>query len=307
MPAKPIIVILGPTASGKTRLAVRLAAALKTEIISADSRQVFKEMNLGTGKDYTEYNYAGRQIPVHLIDLIEPGDDFHLTAFMEHFYRVYAEVEQRNRVPILCGGSGLYLEAVLKGFAFAFVPVDRERRKQWETKSKTELEEIFHALPETPFRKHADTSTHKRLIRGIEISEYLIQNPDYEKILPAFKPVVFGLNPPVSERRKRIEIRLKDRLSAGLVEEVQQLRLKISDEKLMRYGLEYKLITQYLRGDFGYDEMVRLLTIAIQQFAKRQMTYFRKLERDGCKIHWVDPDVAIQELIDHLEYKKDAG
>lgn len=304
--AKPIYVILGPTASGKTRLAVRLAAAMHTEIISADSRQVYKDMNLGTGKDYADYCYEGKQIPVHLMDVVEPGDDFHLTAFMEHFYRVYAEMEKRNLIPILCGGSGLYLEAVLKGFAFAFVPVDRERRKKREAWSKTEVETYFLALPETPYRKFADTSTQKRLIRAVEISEYLIEHPEFEKVLPAFEPIVFGLNPPVNERRKNIEIRLKQRLDAGLVEEVAQLRLRLSDEQLMRYGLEYKFITQYLRKEMSREKMVQLLTVAIQQFAKRQMTYFRKLEREGYQIHWVNHETPLADLL-AFQFEKAAG
>ncbi|MFA6261304.1 MAG: tRNA (adenosine(37)-N6)-dimethylallyltransferase MiaA [Bacteroidia bacterium] len=306
MNAKPIYVVLGPTASGKTRLAVRFAAALNSEIISADSRQVFKDMNLGTGKDYEEYIQEGRKIPVHLIDLAEPGEDFHLTAYMEHFYSVYAGLEKRNLIPVLCGGSGLYLEAVLKGFAYAFVPVDRDRRKDLEAFSKKELEEFFQSLPETPFRKLADTSTHKRLIRAIEISEYLIVHPEYEKILPAFRPIIFGLNPPVNERRKNIEIRLKQRLEAGLVEEVAQLRLRLSDEQLMRYGLEYKFITQYLRNEMSKEKMVQLLTIAIQQFAKRQMTYFRKLEREGYQIHWVNHETSLADLL-AVRNKKAAG
>lgn len=297
---QPLIVILGPTASGKTRLAVQLAGALGTEIIGADSRQVYRGMDIGTGKDLKDYVVSGRRIPVHLTDIAEPEEDFHLTAFLTHFYRVYDEIRAQGMVPVLCGGSALYIDSILRGYHFAFVPVNPEFRKQFEFRSRRELEQYFLLMPETAYTAVADTSTAKRLIRAIEINQYLLSGSESPRRLPVFEPVVFGINPPLATRRENIEKRLHQRLNEGLIGEVEQLLTRVSPEKLIRFGLEYKFVTLFLTGELPKDEMISRLTIAIQQFAKRQMTYFRKMERDGLTIHWIDYGMKESERLAYM-------
>ncbi len=285
-----ILVILGPTASGKTRLAVQVAHRLGGEIVSADSRQVYRGMDIGTGKDLSEYTVEGQLIPYHLIDIVDAGDDYNLHRYQQDFHRAVSDIQGRGRVPIICGGTGLYIEAVLKGHAYTAVPVDDNLRGELEALTDAELHWRFtqNLSPYTPL---ADTSTRKRLVRAIEIGTYLNAHPEAANQVhaPTYSHQIFGIDLPVEIRRQRITARLHERLKQGMVEEVEQLlQVGVSAKKLVFYGLEYKFITQYLIGELDYARMVMLLETAIHQFAKRQMTFFRKLERDGLSIHWLD-------------------
>lgn len=298
-----IIVLLGPTASGKTRLAANIAHLLNTEIISADSRQVYRNMNIGTGKDFDEYTINSNQIPYHLIDIVNAGDDYHLNAYMHDFYNAFDTITAKDKTPILCGGSGLYIDAVLKGFEYTGIPVVEKIRAELKSKTLTELEEIFTQLPHTSFHQVADTSTQKRLIRAIEIVMWLNNNKEKPlTALPKLQPLVFGLASERETRRSRIEQRLKQRLQNGLIEEVQSLlHAGVSAEKLFFYGLEYKFVIQYLHQEITYDYLAEHLTIAIQQFAKRQLTYFRKMEREGLKINWINAELSIEEQLEMVK------
>ena len=299
-----MITILGPTASGKTQLAVELASKIDGEIISADSRQVYRGMDIGTGKDLAIYQINGEKIPYHLIDIVDAGESYNVHRFQQDFQVAYDDIISRNKTPILCGGTGLYIEAVLKNFQFTAVPIDLVLREELEQKSTEELTEIFNQNPST-YTPFADISTRKRLIRAIEIGkmvngEWRMENGKLR--IENGESKIYGLNPPLETRRERITRRLQERLKNGLIEEVESL-LKggVPAEKLIFYGLEYKFITQYLQGDFTLEIMTERLNIAIHQFAKRQMTYFRKMERDGLDIQWV---TSIAEL-GLKKYKKD--
>lgn len=296
-----LLVVLGPTASGKTRFAAHLAAALHAEVISADSRQVFRGMDLGTGKDLHEYTVNGVQVPYHLIDIVDAGADYHLYRYQQDFFEVYDQIRMRHRLPVLCGGSGLYMESVLKGHAFVSVPVNDMLRNDLKGKTHGELTALFRSLPPTPYTQLADLSTAKRTARAIEICMYLKDHEWTGKANPALSALIFGLDPGLELRRKRIEERLRWRLAHGLVEEVQALLQKgLSAEKLIFYGLEYKFVVQYIQGELTYEEMQSRLTVAIQQFAKRQMTFFRKMERDGFTIHWIDASLPLEEQLSLL-------
>lgn len=282
-------VLLGPTASGKTKLAVQLAAELDGEIISADSRQVYRDMNIGTGKDLNDYVLHGKAIPYHLINIAGAGERYHVFAYQNDCLKVMADIRSRNKQPILCGGTGLYIDAVLRDFSYTQVPVDEGLRQELEKLEGLELLEMFKSI-DSPYRDKADLSTKKRVIRAIEISRYLEENAI--ELQPKLPPnITFGLNPPPEERRKRITKRLHERLEEGLVEEVENLvKNGLSYADLNYYGLEYKFVSRFLQGEMSYDKMVFHLNIAIHQFAKRQMTYFRKMEKDGLKIHWLDDE-----------------
>lgn len=296
-----LIVILGPTASGKTRLAARLAHALQSDVISADSRQVYRTMNIGTGKDYEDYIINEEPVNYHLIDIAEPGEKYHVHRFMQDFFRVFSELSAKGKIPVLCGGSGLYIDAVLRNFEFASVPNDHELRWNISYRSYEELLAMFREMPLTAYTPNADVSTAKRLIRAIEINHYLLHNQFIPPEYPALKPIIFGLNPLTEIRRKRIEARLRLRFEQGLVEEVKDLLARgIKEDDLLYYGLEYKFIVQYLRGEMSYAALEEWLAIAIQQFAKRQMTYFRKMEKDGHIIHWIDPELEINQQLKKL-------
>ncbi len=273
-----LIVVLGPTASGKTRLAAQLAYVQQTEIISADSRQVYKQMNLGTGKDYCDYTVDNTPVPYHLIDILEPGDQYHIDAFRKDFEAAYNLIRHKQKIPILCGGTGLYIDAILSNYTFTSIPVNAELRKELLPWSHENLLVHFHKMPTTNFTPLADTSTSKRLIRAIEINTYLSFHPAPVSQVIQYNPIIVGLLLPLEIRRERVAQRLHARLQQGLVQEVESLLLTVSPEKLIYYGLEYKFITEHLLGRYEYTEMVSRLTIAIQQFAKRQMTYFRKQE-----------------------------
>ncbi|MEA5260504.1 tRNA (adenosine(37)-N6)-dimethylallyltransferase MiaA [Arcicella aquatica] len=297
----PLIVILGPTASGKTHLAVQLAHIIDGEIISADSRQVYRGMDIGTGKDLDEFEIQGKKIPHHLIDIIDAGESYHIYQFQQDFQQAYNDILQRGKTPILCGGSGMYLEAVLKGYEFTAIPIDLPAREKLLEKSIEELLSIFEAH-KSIYSEKSDTSTKKRLIRAIEINLFLKNNPDF-KITPQNVPkaIIFGINPSVELRRERITKRLTNRLANGMIAEVQTLLAKgIPAEKLIFYGLEYKFITQYLNGETDYQTMFEKLKVAIHQFAKRQMTYFRKMENNGLIINWLSPELPFNKNIDTI-------
>ncbi len=284
-----MLVILGPTASGKTRLAVQLASQHNGEIINADSRQVYRGMDIGTGKDLAGYTLNGQQIPHHLIDIVDAGDDYNVFRYQQDFDRAVQDVLSRDKTPIVCGGSGMYIEAALRPTAMLAVPTDAELRARLEPLQDNELRQWFDRNP-SAYSTLADTSTRKRLIRAIEIGAYLNEHPDAQPApRPALPPYrVIGLDPPVAVRRERISLRLRDRLQNGLIEEVQGLLDKgISPEKLIFYGLEYKFVTEFLQEKLAYNELVMYLETAIHQFAKRQMTFFRKMERDGMKVEWL--------------------
>ncbi len=305
MKTLPLIVILGPTASGKTHLATHLAYQIQGEIISADSRQVYRDMNIGTGKDLEEYRIDNQLIPYHLIDILDAGKQYHIHLFQQDFQRVFEDISSRNKPAILCGGSGMYLESVLKGYEFTAIPIDEKLREELESKSFEELRINAGRVqnPASVEREfNPDLSTKKRLIRAIEISHFLSKNPEFQIPKPKIpNSIIFGLNPETEIRRERITKRLNERLQNGMIEEVKALIDKgISPDKLIFYGLEYKFITQYLTGELDYSTMVERLNIAIHQFAKRQMTYFRKMESDGLIINWLDPKLPFDKKLDEI-------
>ena len=292
-----LITILGPTASGKTTLAVALAAHLDTEIISADSRQIYRSMDIGTGKDLAEYSYEGKQIPYHLIDICPPGYKYNLFEYIRDYHQAYDDIVARGKTPILCGGTGLYIEAVLKGYALPPVPENPELRQSLADKTLPELEAILQSYK--TLHNQTDTDTCKRAIRAIEIAEYYSrQKPEMLEPHPVENALVVGVNIDRESRRARITQRLHDRLDQGMVAEVQGLLDQgIDPESLIYYGLEYKYITEYLIGRTTYDQMVSLLEIAIHQFAKRQMTWFRGMERRGFSIFWLDAFLPLDEKL----------
>ena len=283
-----MLVIIGPTASGKTQLAVQLASQQNGEIISADSRQVYRGMDIGTGKDLAEYTLNGQTIPYHLIDIVDAGDDYNVFRYQQDFDRAVQAVLGRGKTPIVCGGSGLYIEAALRSTAMFTIATDAELRAELEPLTDNELRQWFDRNP-SPYSPLADTSTRKRLIRAIEIGQYLNKHPNARHAprppLPPYR--VIGLDPPVALRRERISRRLQNRLKGGLIEEVQGLLSQgISPEKLIFYGLEYKFVTEYLQGQLTYSVLFTKLETAIHQFAKRQMTFFRKMVRGGMEVEW---------------------
>lgn len=297
MKTLPLIVLLGPTASGKTSLACRLAYDLNAEIISADSRQVFKDMNIGTGKDLGEYIINGQQIPYHLIDIKEAGDTFSVFDFQQAFEGAFSSILKKDKPTILCGGTGMYILSILKDYSWTKIPVDENLKSQLLGKDKEEIFELI--LPE--FRKANNISlneSRKRLIRYVEVAEYLNKNPDFSIKKEKTEAVVFGLNPERALRRERISLRLKDRLENGLIEEVENLlKSGISAEKLIFYGLEYKYVTEYLSGALpGKEALFTKLETEIHRFAKRQMTFFRKMEKDGIEIHWLNGTSEAERL-----------
>lgn len=297
-----MIVILGPTASGKTRLAVEVARQLNGEIVSVDSRQIYRGMDIGTGKDLDEYQIDGQSVPFHLINIVDAGSEYNLYRYQQDFNRVIPQILARNRVPVLCGGTGLYLEAVLKGHRYTAVPVNESLRLELAQKTDAELLEWFQQVP-SEYTGVADTSTRKRRIRAIEIATYLINHPSAVFADPVLQPdaLVFGLDLPVELRRQRITNRLQQRLQQSMIEEVERLLASgVAAEKLVFYGLEYKFITQYLHSELDYATMIARLETAIHQFAKRQMTFFRKMERDGLPIHWLDGREPVTHLANRV-------
>ena len=302
---KTMITILGPTASGKTPVAAHLAAEIGGEIISADSRQVYRRMDIGTGKDLADYIVDGQQVSYHLIDICEPGTKYNLFEYQQDFFEVYQEIQGRDAVPILCGGTGLYIEAVLKGFHLSPVPQNQELRDSLEGKSLAELTEMLEDLKaKTGSNMHntTDVDSCQRAIRAIEIETYNLQHPTPRRELPPVDSLIIGIDIDRELRREKITRRLKARLDGGMVEEVKALLDDgIPAEDLIYYGLEYKFVTEYLTGALSYDEMVRRLEIAIHQFAKRQMTWFRGMERRGFKINWIDAALPMEEKISQIQ------
>ncbi|TKC10039.1 tRNA (adenosine(37)-N6)-dimethylallyltransferase MiaA [Pedobacter polaris] len=286
----PLLIILGPTASGKTKLAVSLADEFNGEIISADSRQIFKGMDIGTGKDLAEYHINGKQIPYHLINIRSAGDKYNVNLFKEDFYHSFQDINQRNRLPILCGGTGMYIHSVLQNYELTAVPRDESLRAKYEGFSREQLQDTLNSYPKK-LREQADSSSSKRLIRAIEIAEYLQYNDVKKKERPIINPIVIGLQSDLTTRRDRILARLDLRLKNGLIEEVESLLANgVSLEILTFYGLEYKFVASYLVGDIDFVSLKERLGIAICQFAKRQMTFFRKMEKDGVQINWLNAD-----------------
>lgn len=289
-----LLSIVGPTASGKTSLAVHLAAAFRGEIISADSRQVYRYMDIGTGKDLAEYCYEGRQIPYHLIDIVDPGYKYNVFEYQRDFVRVWEECRKREVLPVLCGGSGLYVEAVLKGYKLLAVPVNETLRAELSGLTLPQLAGRLSGYKKLHNTTEIDTP--KRAIRAIEIEEYYQTHPYEEKDFPEIRPLIVGVDVSREVRRERITKRLHERLQQGMVEEVKAiLESGVSPEDLIYYGLEYKYLTLYLTGKLTYEEMVAQLNVAIHQFAKRQMTWFRKMEREGFRIHWLDGGMSLEE------------
>ena len=305
-----LITILGPTASGKTRIAVQLARRLDGEIISADSRQVYRRMNIGTGKDLSDYDFTDadgtvRHIPYHTTDICEPGTKYNLFQYQQDFLVAYADIQRRDKWPILCGGTGLYIESVLKGYQLSPVPQNPELRQQLSGKSLDELTRMLEDLKAktgSTMHNRTDVDTAQRAIRAIEIEQYNLDHPTPLRPAPAIPSIIIGVNIDRDLRREKITRRLHARLDEGMVDEVKGLLAEgIPPEDLIYYGLEYKFLTLYITGQLTYDEMVRQLEIAIHQFAKRQMTWFRGMERRGFKINWIDAPQTDDEMKDAVE------
>lgn len=301
-----MITILGPTASGKTSLAAALAARIDAEIISADSRQVYRGMTIGTGKDLDDYRQGDRLIPYHLIDICEPGTKYNLFQYQQDFHLIYNNIVARGGRPILCGGTGLYIESVLKGYALSPVPQNQALRDKLADKSLAELTEMLEDLKRrnhSVMHNRTDVDTAQRAIRAIEIETYNLEHPTDNRTLPPIDSVIIGVDINREERRRKITQRLKQRLEEGMVDEIRQLLDRgIAPENLIYYGLEYKFVTEYVIGKTSYEEMFRQLEIAIHQFAKRQMTWFRGMERRGFTIHWIDAldpmDSKVAQIMD---------
>ncbi len=303
-----MITILGPTASGKTPVAARLAAEIGGEVISADSRQVYRRMDIGTGKDLADYTVSQRDgsfvIPYHLIDIREPGTKYNLFEYQQDFFDVYQQIRSRGAVPILCGGTGLYIEAVLKGYHLSPVPQNQPLRDSLEGKSLEELTQMLTDLKMkngSNMHNTTDVDSCQRAIRAIEIETYNLEHPTPRRELPPVDSLIIGIDIDRELRREKITRRLKARLEEGMVAEVQALLDEgIPAEDLIYYGLEYKFVTEYLKGQTSYDEMFTRLEIAIHQFAKRQMTWFRGMERRGFKINWIDATLPMEDKINRI-------
>ncbi|MDR0983310.1 MAG: tRNA (adenosine(37)-N6)-dimethylallyltransferase MiaA [Culturomica sp.] len=291
-----LICVTGPTACGKTSFAVKLAAELQGEIISADSRQVYKGMDIGTGKDLDEYNIKGKTVPYHLIDIVDAGYKYNIFEYQKDFFAAFGDCRTRGVFPIVCGGSGLYLETVLKKYRLIEVPVNEELRNSLKNRSLSELTEILATYKQ--LHNTTDVDNIKRAVRAIEIEEYYSINEQKENDLPELHPLLLGLDISREDRRERITSRLKQRLDNGMIEEVKTLLDSgVPSEDLIYYGLEYKYLTLYLTGELTYSEMFDKLNVAIHQFAKRQMTWFRKMEKDGFDIRWLDYRMPDDEKI----------
>ena len=287
-----LITILGPTASGKTHVAVQLADRLQAEIISADSRQVYRHMNLGTGKDLDEYCVNGHPVPYHLIDIAEPGTKYNLFEYQKDFLEAYNDITARHKRVILCGGTGLYLESVLRGYRLSPVPQNPELRERLKDKSLTELTDMLSRYKK--LHNTTDVDSVQRAIRAIEIADYYEHTPVDDRPFPTLSSYNIGIKVDRETRRQRITARLQQRLANGMVDEVKHLLDEgIAPDDLIYYGLEYKYLTLYATGRISYDEMFTQLEIAIHQFAKRQMTWFRGMEKRGIPIHWMEPDEAL--------------
>ncbi|MDD4516310.1 tRNA (adenosine(37)-N6)-dimethylallyltransferase MiaA [Massilibacteroides sp.] len=292
-----LITIIGPTASGKTSFAAALAAHLDAEIISGDSRQIYRGMDIGTGKDLSDYTVNGKTIPYHLIDICEPGYKYNVFEYQHDFHRVFKEIQSRSKLPILCGGTGMYIEAVLKGYKLLDVPENKKLRESLKGKTLVELEEVLASYK--TLHNKTDVDSAQRAIRAIEIEEFYKHSaPDRNKYDP-INSLIIGIDIDRELRRNKISKRLRDRLNEGMIDEVQRiLNNGVCPDDLIYYGLEYKYVTLYIIGKMSYENMVNELEIAIHQFAKRQMTWFRGMERRGFSIQWIDATLPTETKID---------
>mgnify|MGYP001809951015 CR=1 FL=1 len=291
-----LITIIGPTASGKTSLAAALSLHLNGEIISGDSRQVYRGMDIGTGKDLTDYDIGGISIPYYIIDIVDAGHKYNVYEFQQDFVKSFNTIVGKGKQPILCGGTGMYIEAALKGYKLIHVPSNELFRQECEQKSDDELIEELKSCK--TLHNDTDIDNRRRMIRALEIEKYYTEHPQVEFDYPAFEPLILGVSIDVETRRSRIDSRLKQRLQEGMVDEVKALLDRgVPAETLLYYGLEYKFLTMYILEQLSYDEMVSQLNIAIHQFAKRQMTWFRGMERRGMKIQWIDGLKPLQERV----------
>lgn len=294
-----LLVVTGPTASGKTSLAVALALKLNGEIISADSRQVYRGMNLGTGKDYSDYFIDGKKVPYHLIDVADPGYKYNVFEYQRDFLNAFRDLKIRKKFPVICGGSGMYLDSIISGYNLVEVPPDPGLRSALEKKGMEELKEILSSYKK--LHNVTDLDTRKRVIRAIEIEHYTGIQKEDKKAFPKFNPLITVIIYSRERRRALISERLRHRLEQGMVEEVQGLISRgLSPESLLYYGLEYKYITLFITGRMNYDEMLKGLETAIHQYAKRQMTWFRGMGRRGIKIHWIDGEMPIDKKVDEV-------
>lgn len=295
-----LITVLGATAGGKTSFAAHLAYHLNREIISADSRQVYKRMDIGTGKDLDEYIVNGQKIPAHLVDIVEPGYKYNVFEYHRDFIKIFKDIESRGKKAVLCGGSGMYLEAVIKDYKLIAVPPNDDLRQKIENKTIEELIPVLKKYGE--LHNKSDITNKKRLIRAIEIADYYAKNPEKENEFPNLNHLILGVKFDRDSRRKRITSRLKQRLEGGMIEEVQALIEEgVAPETLIYYGLEYKFITQHIKGELSYNEMFNQLETAIHQFSKRQMTWFRRMEKNGIKIHWLDGYMSLENKLGRVE------
>jgi tRNA dimethylallyltransferase len=295
-----MLVITGPTASGKTSLAVALANELDGEVISADSRQVYRGMDLGTGKDFSEYVIDGKEIPCHLIDIVDPGYKYNVFEYQRDFFRVFAELKARDVFPVVCGGSGMYADSIISGYKMLEVPPDSGLRAELAKKSMAELKGIL--ITYKSIHNITDFDTKKRLIRAIEIEHFSKNRKKTGSAFPKVNPLVVGVKTDRETRRRKISERLAARMDAGMIDEVKRLiENGVRSDTLIYYGLEYKFITMYLLGRMTYDEMFKGLETAIHQFAKRQMTWFRGMERKGTKINWIDGALPLEEKVNMVK------
>lgn len=300
MNSKDLITIIGPTASGKTKLACLLANELDTEIISADSRQIYRNMDIGTGKDLNEYIVDGKPIKYHLIDIRDAGYKYNIFEYQQDFHNAFEQITSNRKLPILCGGSGLYIESVLKGYNLISVPENRILREQLTSKTLDQLKHILASYK--TLHNITDVQTHKRAIRAIEIEEYKQDHPTCSVHFPALNSLIIGIDIDRDIRRYKISQRLDYRLKNGLIDEVRSLLdNELSAQDLIYYGLEYKFVTHYLLGQLSYQDMFNNLEIAIHQFAKRQMTWFRGMEKRGLKIHWIDYEINNNKKISEIK------
>ena len=301
-----LLVILGSTASGKTSIAAHWAYRNVGEIISADSRQVYRGMNIGTGKDYADYVVNGQTIPYHCIDIIEAGTQYNVYEYQKDFLIAYSKIISDDKIPILCGGSGMYIEAAINGYQLIHTPVNETLRKELETKTDYELESMLAMLK--TLHNRTDTDTRKRMIRAIEIAVHQAETPHSLNLpngnaYPDIRPLFIGIKYDRETRRRRITQRLRHRLYEGMIEEAKGLLNKgISPEQLEYYGLEYKFLAKYLTAKMSYTQMFEQLNTAIHQFSKRQMTWFRRMERNGAKIWWLDGYMPMEEKLNEIDF-----
>ena len=294
-----MITILGATASGKTALAANVAYRMNGEVISADSRQVYRNMDIGTGKDYGDYIIEGREVPCHLVDICNAGEKYSVYRYQNDFLTVYNEISGRNKLPVLCGGTGMYIESVLKGYRLLKVPVNKSLRDNLEKKTMDEMKDILEGYGD--LHNITDISQRKRLVRAIEIAKYYSDHNIEEEEFPEINSLVAGIKFDRNSRRKRITERLKDRLKSGMIEEVKSLlESGVSAETLIYYGLEYKFITRHIQGELSYDEMFSQLETSIHRFAKRQMTWFRRMEKNGIEIKWLDGYLPLEKKVEKV-------